>query len=59
MEEIMIRTEDGVRVSVDPWSPSAIWLHLGSPNRAASAVLTRSEAKQVIAALQAQLAAIA
>ena len=59
MEDITIKTEDEMRVSVDSWSPSAIYLHIAGHHQSAGAVLTRSEALQVIAALKDQLGALA
>ena len=59
MEDINIKTEDEMRVSVDSWSPSAIYLHIGGHNQSAGAVLTRNEALQVIAALKNLLGALA
>lgn len=53
--ETIIKTEDNVRVSIDSWDNGGAWLHLSMRNGTASAVLTRSEAEQLLAGLQAIL----
>jgi hypothetical protein len=53
--ETIIKTEDGVRVSVDSWDDGGAWLHLSMRHGTASAVLTRAEAQQLVAGLLAVL----
>jgi len=53
--ETIIKTEDGVRVSVDSWDEGGAWLHLSMRHGTASAVLTRAEAQQLVAGLLAVL----
>lgn len=53
--ETIIKTEDGVRVSVDSWDDGGAWLHLSMGHGTASAVLTRAEAQKLLAGLQAVL----
>jgi hypothetical protein len=54
--ETIIKTEEGVRISIDSWDEGGAWLHLSMRHGTASAVLTRSEAEQLLAGLQAVLA---
>ena len=63
--EIVIKTEDGLRVSASNWDEGGAWLHLQEDGawlhlqgRGAtmSAVLTRDEAQRLVAGLQAILA---
>jgi hypothetical protein len=53
--EAVIYTQDNVRVSVSEWDGGA-WLHLQMQGCAANAALTREEAEQLVAGLQAILA---
>jgi hypothetical protein len=53
--ETVIKTKDGVRVSIDTWDNGGAWLHLSMSHGTASAILTRSEAEQLLAGLQAVL----
>lgn len=53
--ETTIKTEEGVRVSVSEWDDGGAWLHLSLRSSTAHAVLTRSEAEQLLAGLQAIL----
>lgn len=53
--ETIIKTEDGVKVSVDSWDDGGAWLHLSMRHGTASAVLTRAEAQQLVAGLLAVL----
>jgi hypothetical protein len=53
--ETTIKTEDGVKVSVDSWDDGGAWLHLSMRHGTASAVLTRAEAQQLVAGLLAVL----
>jgi hypothetical protein len=54
--ETSINTEHGVRVSVSEWDDDGAWLHLQGRNSNMSTVLTRDEAQQLLAGLQAILA---
>lgn len=54
--ETIIKTEDNVRVSIDSWDNGGAWLHLSMRHGTACATLTRSEAEQLLAGLQAILA---
>ena len=53
--EVVIKTEDGLRVSASNWDENGAWLHLRSPAASMSAVLTRDEARRLVAGLQAIL----
>ena len=50
--EIAIRTEDGVRVSVDGWDDGGVWLSLMSRHSSSYTPLTRAEAEQLLAGLK-------
>jgi hypothetical protein len=54
--EVIIKTEDGVRVSIDTWDNGGAWLHMSMRHGTAAAVLTREEAQKLLAGLQAVLA---
>jgi hypothetical protein len=54
--ETSISTEHGVRVSVSEWDDGGAWMHLQGRNASMSTVLTRDEAQQLLAGLQAILA---
>ena len=54
--ETVIKTEDNVRISIDSWDEGGAWLHLQVRGGSAYATLTRSEAEQLLAGLQAILA---
>ena len=54
--ETYINTEHGVRVSVSEWDDDGAWLGLQGRNANMSTVLTRAEAQQLLAGLQAILA---
>jgi hypothetical protein len=54
--ETSVNTEHGVRVSVSEWDEGGAWLHLQGRNASMSSVLTRDEAQQLLAGLQAILA---
>jgi hypothetical protein len=54
--ETIIKTEDGVRVSIDSWDEGGAWIGLQMRGGSAYAVLTRSEAEQMLAGLQLILA---
>jgi len=53
--ETTITTEDEVRVSVSEWDEGGAWLHLSMRGSTAHAALTRAEAQQLLAGLQAVL----
>lgn len=53
--ETVIKTEDNVRVSVSDWDSGGAWLHLQGHGASMNAVLTRDEAQQLVAGLQAVL----
>ena len=54
--EASINTEHGVRVSVSEWDDGGAWMYLQGRNGSMSTVLTRDEAQQLLAGLQAILA---
>ncbi len=54
--EIVIRTENGVRVSVDEWDEGGVWLSLINRHSSTYTPLTRAEAEQLLAGLQTLLA---
>ena len=51
-----IHTDDDVRVSVDEWDNGGVWLHLQGRGASMHCTLTRNEAEQMLAGLQAILA---
>ena len=51
-----IHTDDDVRVSVDEWDNGGVWLHLQGRGASMYCSLTRDEAEQMLAGLQAILA---
>ena len=53
--EVSVKTEYGVRVSISEWDDGGAWLHLQGRSASMSTVLTRDEAKQLLAGLQAIL----
>lgn len=53
--ETIINTQEGNRVSVSSWDDGGAWLHLSLRGSTAYAALTRSEAEQLLAGLQAAL----
>jgi len=53
--EVTVKTEHGVRVSVSEWDDGGAWMHLQGRNASMSTVLTREEAQQLLAGLQAIL----
>lgn len=53
--EVVIKTEDGLRVSASNWDEDGAWLHLQGRGATMSAVLTRDEAQRLVAGLQAIL----
>jgi len=54
--EVSVKTESGVRVSINEWDDGGAWLHLIMRNGSAYAALTKDEAQQLLAGLQAILA---
>lgn len=53
--EVVIKTEDGVRVSASNYDADGAWLHLQGRGASMNAVLTRDEAQRLVAGLQAIL----
>jgi len=53
--ETIIRTEGGVRVSVDEWDDGGVWLSLINRGSSTYTPLTRAEAEQLLVGLQAIL----
>jgi hypothetical protein len=51
-----ITTEDGGRVTVSEWDDGGVWLHLQLRGSTAYTALTRAEAEQLLAGVQAVLA---
>jgi NAD(P)H-flavin reductase len=54
--EVTIYTEDQSRVSLSEWDDGGAWLKIGVRNGGAYTTLTRDEAQQLLAGLQAILA---
>jgi hypothetical protein len=54
--ETIIKTTQGNRVSVSEWDDGGAWLHLQLRGSTAYTSLTREEAEQLLAGLQAILA---
>jgi hypothetical protein len=54
--ETAITTEDGIRLVATEWDYGGAWLNLRTNGASMSAVLTRAEAEQLVAGLQAILA---
>jgi hypothetical protein len=53
--ETVIKTEEGTKVSVSQWDDGGAWLHLAMRHGTSYVVLTRNEAQQMLAGLQAVL----
>lgn len=49
--ETIIHTESGVRVCVDQWDDSGVWLGVQVPGASAYSVLTHAEALELLAGL--------
>ena len=49
--ETIIRTEDGIRLSIDNWD-DGLWLSLKSGNASMHVIFTREEAEQMLVGLQ-------
>ena len=54
--ETIIRTEDGVRVSVSEWDDTGVWMGLQASHGSFNMTLTKAEAEQLLVGLQAVLA---
>ena len=54
--QVAIYTDDRVRVSVDKWDDGGAWLSIARPGASMYTPLTREEAEQLVAGLQAILA---
>ena len=54
--ETTIYTQDDVRVHVSEWDDGGAWLRLSGRHASMSTALTRAEAEQLLAGLQAILA---
>jgi hypothetical protein len=54
--DIVISTENNVRVNLCEWDDGGVWLYLQGRQASMSTTLTRSEAEQMLAGLQALLA---
>ena len=54
--ETTIYTEENVRISVDEWNEGGVWLSLQGRGSSMHCTLTRAEAEQMLAGLQAILA---
>ena len=54
--ETTICTEENVRISVDEWDNGGVWLGLQGRGASMHCTLTRNEAEQMLAGLQAILA---
>ena len=55
-QETTVTTECGHRVTVSQWDEGGVWLHLQLRGCTAHTTLTRTEAEQMLAGLQAILA---
>ena len=53
--ETAFRTADDVRISIDEWDDGGAWLHLKCRNGSTHTTLTRDEAMQLLAGLEAIL----
>tara|TARA_R110000868_G_scaffold164205_1_gene396652 strand:+ start:366 stop:551 length:186 start_codon:yes stop_codon:yes gene_type:complete len=51
MDDIIINTEDGMRISVCQWDNDGAWLHLSSRSGTTYAALTRGEAQELFQSL--------
>ena len=54
--EVDVKTEHGTRVSISEWDDGGAWMLLQGRSASMSCVLTRAEAEQLAAGLQAILA---
>lgn len=50
--ETIIKTEGGIRLSLDKWDDDGVWLHASGRAFTTHFVLTREEAEQVVRNLQ-------
>ena len=53
--ETIVRTEDGIRISVDAWDDGGSYMHFITRHGSMGIPLTRAEAQQILAGLQAAL----
>jgi len=53
--ETTISTQEGVRVTVGEWDDGGVWLHLQGRRATMHTPMTRDEAQQLLAGLQAVL----
>jgi hypothetical protein len=53
--ETIIRTENDVRVSVSEWDEAGVWMGLQASHGSFNVTLTKDEAEQLLAGLQAIL----
>ena len=56
MEDIMIKADNGCRVSFDEWDEGAIWMYLAFQGGSASCTIPRDQAKIMLDVLQKLLA---
>ena len=54
--DTVIYTEDEARVSLNRWDETGVWVGMQVPGASFGIVLTRAEAAQMVAGLQALLA---
>jgi hypothetical protein len=52
MEDIMIKADNGCRVSFDEWDESAIWMYLAFQGGSASCTIPKDQAKLMLKVLQ-------
>ena len=53
--ETVIRTEEGIRVSVSEWYESRVWLYLQARHGSSHVIFNRAETEQLLAGLKAIL----
>ena len=54
--ETVIKTSDGLRINVSEWDEGGVWIHLAHRHGGLHGALTRAEAQQLMAGLEAILA---
>jgi hypothetical protein len=54
--EVVVNTQEGVRVTACEWDDGGVWLHLQGQRATMFTPMTRDEAQQLLAGLQAILA---
>lgn len=52
MEDILIKADNGCRVSFDKWDDGAVWLYLAFKGGSASCTIPRDQAKLMLKVLQ-------